>query len=246
MPKDDSRLWAGPIMGGTDYGRDRLWAGPIMGVGGTAGDSCHWRSFTLPSAPSDGMLPPQKRNTCHPSDKQRPNTRTHFLPSEPPHHHLPITSRQHPTPREFRHHLTPISRQRPAQRDISVTMSRTALTDTPPSETHTSPPDIRLSLTPHQRDVSVTAPHGNSRQPPAPRDTSVTNPTRTSHWHRPRETFPSPTHTRLSPEPNRRRSRPRITAEKRKTLRRWNSGGFVELMVIETTTSSMRTKRSTN
>ena len=110
-----------------DYGRDRLWAGatPI------AGDSCHWCSFTLPSVPSDGMLP-----------------------NSP----------------------APIPRQRPAQRDVPVTMSRTALTDTPPSETHTSPPGIRRSPTPHQRDMSVTAPHENSRQHPAPRDTSVTNP----------------------------------------------------------------------
>ena len=96
-------------------------------------------------------------------------------PGKPPRH--PSANDPPPAPnpkRESRHHLTRISRQRPAQRDVPVTMSRTALTDTPPSETHTSPPGIRLSLTPSQRDVSVTAPHENSRQHPVQRDVSAT------------------------------------------------------------------------
>ena len=78
-------------------------------------------------------------------------------------------------------HLSPT----PSQRDISVTTSRTALTDNPPSETHTPPPGIRLSPTPHQRDISVTT------RRPHPVNTQFS------------ETFPPPSVPRLplsSPE----------------------------------------------
>ena len=132
------------------------------------------------------------------------------------------------------------------------------------SGTSMSPRHAQLSLTLTQRDAHVTTRHmsltdtaparrirhrasRNSRQHPAPRDISVTSP------HSPLTGAVPERHVRRQPAHVSRQSRTdaghglgSLQKEKRKTLRRWNSEGFVELMVIETTTSSMRTKRSTN
>ena len=147
-------------------------------------------------------VPPIKRNTCHPSDKQKPDTtHTLFPPGKPPRH--PSANNPSPAPnpkRESRHHLTHISRQHQA------------------SGTSPSPRHARLSLTPHperhtrHHPAYVSHRHRTSETCPSLPDAHIPStpssvrrfrhhPSPVSRYPRPSKTFPSPTRTRLSPTP---------------------------------------------